>query len=363
MKFNTECLPDVINKIESDRERIRLKKIIYGLTNKVWENDPKVVGSCSTYTLLMNLVKVQPEIKRLVSDMYNLIESLNRKEAYVPIAKNLLDIIAPIYGITSDSISQSLLEGLLDEKEEEKKRQRKTCLNLLEVVVKDEIYNELQKLPVNVAKFVSIAEVASYTLNRLPPMYVASEEGKAFQMQRIEQMRGEIRTAVLRGIGAIMRDPLKKSTPLDMDEIDSFSTAHSILIELEEFARNIGVAQDKVSLDELSSKIRRGVRDYHAALLDLEQVLDVYGIAYEKITAKNLSSVVRKILRQIEKNQRDGRYSTNSGEGLSGGKRSHGEEMDSQQTSIMEFGNYGDKENEESNDEDFASSIRDWYTF
>ncbi|WLT39860.1 hypothetical protein NON20_11075 [Synechocystis sp. B12] len=68
----------------------------------------------------MNLVKVQPEIKRLVSDMYNLIESLNRKEAYVPIAKNLLDIIAPIYGITSDSISQSLLENLLDEKEEEK---------------------------------------------------------------------------------------------------------------------------------------------------------------------------------------------------------------------------------------------------
>ncbi|AGF51114.1 sll1739 [Synechocystis sp. PCC 6803] len=359
MKFNTECLPDVINKIESDRERIRLKKIIYGLTNKVWENDPKVVGSCSTYTLLVNLVKVQPEIKRLVSDMYNLIESLNRKEAYVPIAKNLLDIIAPIYGITSDSISQSLLENLLDEKEEEQKRQRKTCLNLLEVVVKDEIYNELQKLPVNVAKFVSIAEVASYTLNRLPPMYVASEEGKAFQMQRVEQMRGEIRTAVLRGIGAIMRDPLKKSTPLNIDEIDSFSTAHSILIELEEFARNIGVAQDKVSLDELSSKIRRGVRDYHAALLDLEQVLDVYGIAYEKITAKNLASVVRKILRQIEKNQRDGRHTTHTDNDATYLQRRRQESLDAQQTSIIEF-----TDNDQDNgDETFADSIRDWYSF
>lgn len=359
MKFNTECLPDVINKIESDRERIRLKKIIYGLTNKVWENDPKVVGSCSTYTLLVNLVKVQPEIKRLVSDMYNLIESLNRKDAYVPIAKNLLDIIAPIYGITSDSISQSLLENLLDEKEEEKKRQRKTCLNLLEVVVKDEIYNELQKLPVNVAKFVSIAEVASYTLNRLPPMYVASEEGKAFQMQRVEQMRGEIRTAVLRGIGAIMRDPLKKSTPLNIDEIDSFSTAHSILIELEEFARNIGVAQDKVSLDELSSKIRRGVRDYHAALLDLEQVLDVYGIAYEKITAKNLASVVRKILRQIEKNQRDGRHTTHTDNDATYLQRRRQESLDAQQTSIIEF-----TDNDQDNgDETFADSIRDWYSF
>ncbi|AIE74335.1 MULTISPECIES: late competence development ComFB family protein [unclassified Synechocystis] len=359
MKFNTECLPDVINKIESNRERIRLKKIIYGLTNKVWENDPKVVGGSSTYTLLMSLVKVQPDIKRLVSDMYNLIESLNRKQAYVPIAKSLLEIIAPIYGIDSDSISQSLLENLLDEKEEEKKRQRKTCLNILEAVVKDEIYNELQKLPVNVAKFVSIAEVASYTLNRLPPMYVASEEGKAFQMQRIEQMQGEIRTAVLRGIGAIMRDPLKKSTPLNVDEVDSFSVAHSILMELEEFARNIGATQDKVSLDELSSKIRRGVRDYHAALLDLEQLLDVYGIPYEKITAKNLASVVRKVLRQIEKNQRDGRHTTHMETDPTYIQRRRQETLDAQQTSIMEFAD----NDEDNGDETFADSIRDWYTF
>lgn len=58
MKFNMECLFDVINKIESDCERIRLKKIIYGLINKVWENDLKVVGSCFIYILLVNLVKV-----------------------------------------------------------------------------------------------------------------------------------------------------------------------------------------------------------------------------------------------------------------------------------------------------------------
>lgn len=358
MEFNRECFPDVINKIETNTERIRLKKIIYGLTNKVWENDPNVVGSSSTYTLLMNLVKVQPDIKRLVTDMHNLVESLNRKQAYIPIAKKLLEIIAPIYGITDHSISRSLLKNLLDEKEEEKKRQRKSCLNLLEVVVKEEIYKELQKLPVNVAKFVSIAEVASYTLNRLPPMYVASEEGKTFQMQRIEQMRGEIRTAVLRGIGAIMRDPLKKSTPLDLEGIDTFSAAHSMLLELEEFARNIGAVQDTVPLDELSRKIRRGVRNYHASLLELEQLLDIYGVKYEKITAQNLASVVRKILKQIDKNQRDG--------GRSSSDHVHREKMreerlDAQQTSIIEFGDNG--EDEENGDETFASSIRDWYTF
>lgn len=356
MEFNRECLPDVINKIESNTERIRLKKIIYGLTNKVWENDPNVVGSCSTYTLLMNLIKVQPNIKRLVSDMYNLIESLNRKQAYVPIAKNLLDIIAPIYGITDHSISQSLLKNLLDEKEEEKKRQRKSCLNLLEVVVKEEIYNELQKLPVNVAKFVSIAEVAGYTLNRLPPMYVASEEGKTFQMQRIEQMRGEIRTAVLRGIGAIMRDPLKKSTPLNLDEIDSFSTAYSMLLELEEFGRNIGVTQEKITLSELSTKIQRGIRDYHASLLELEQLLDVYGIKYEKITAQNLASVVRKILKQIEEHQRDGSQTLTDHEER---ERHNEKQLDAHQTSIMEFADNG----ENNGDETFATSIRDWYTF
>ncbi len=362
MEFNKECLPSIIDKIESNRERIRLKKIIYGLTNKVWENNPNVVSNCSTYRLLMDLISTQPDVKQMVENTYNLIESLNRKQVYIPIAKDLINILAPLYGITDDSVSKSLLKNLLDEKEEEKKRQRKNCLNLLEVVVKEEIYNELQKLPVNVAKFISIAEVASYTLNRLPPMYVASEEGKKFQMRRIENMRGNIKTAVLRGIGAIMRDPLRKTTPLDMEQIDSFSTSHSILLELEEFARNIGAVDEKVPLNELSSKIQRGVREYDAALLELEQLLDVYDIKYEKITAKNLASVVRKFLRQVEKNHQDGRLgSTIDDSHLQKSSKHKHEEIDAKETAITEF---IDRDNDKENsNETFASSIRDWYTF
>lgn len=46
---------------------------------------------------------------------------------------------------------------------------------------------------------------------------------------------------MLRGIGVIMWDFLKKFIFLNIDEIDFFSIVYFILIELEEFVCNIGV--------------------------------------------------------------------------------------------------------------------------
>ena len=224
MDFKKENIPDIIDKIERHSECIRIKKVIYGLTNKVWENDPNVINNCSFYTLLTNLTKVRLTMKRLVEATNSLIKSLNRQEVYVPIAKDFLYIIAPLYNESPEIVNHLIQEIILEEKRQKKKQQKRGYINLVEVIVKEEIYNELQKLPVNVAKFISIAEVATYTLNRLPPMYISSEEGKYYQMHRIEQMRGDIHAAVLQGIGAVMRDPLKKSTPLNLDDIDAFST-------------------------------------------------------------------------------------------------------------------------------------------
>lgn len=171
MNFNQENIPDIIDEIEHQAECVRIKKILYGLTNNVWENDPTVINNCSFYTMLMNLTKVRPTMKRLVDATNNLIKSLNRQEVYVPIAKDFLYIVAPLYNTSSEAVADLIQQTMLEEKEREKQQQQMHCINLIEIIVKEEVYNELQKLPVNVAKFMSIAEVASYTLNRLPPMY------------------------------------------------------------------------------------------------------------------------------------------------------------------------------------------------
>jgi len=372
MNFNTETIPDIIDAIERHPECIRIKKVLYGLTNAVWENDPNVINSCSLYTMLTNLIKIRPTINRLTGATHNLIQSLNRQEVYVPIAKDLLCIVAPLYNASPKAVERYIQETISREQErKQQQQQKKGCVNLMEIIVKEEIYNELQKLPVNIAKFMSIAEVASYTLNRLPPMYVSSEEGKIHQMAKIEQMRGEIRTAVLQGIGAIMRDPLRKSTPLNLEEIDSFSTAHEILLELEEFVKKLDNIQGKISLDELSSRIQKGIQSYTNSLIEVEQILRVYGIEHEKINAKNLGVIVRKLLRTIDPEMKEKPSNIKRRQATplptkssppSRRRPSPQERLDAQQTAIAEFLRDDEGENDDG-DETFATSIRDWYSF
>ncbi|MFM1843084.1 MAG: hypothetical protein RLZZ490_1826, partial [Cyanobacteriota bacterium] len=287
--------------------------------------------------------------------------SLNRQEVYVPIAKDFLYIIAPLYNTSSEAVNNLIQEIILEEKEQKKKQQKKGYINLIEVIVKEEVYNELQKLPVNVAKFISIADVACYALNRLPPMYVASEEGKHYQMLKIEQMRGDIHVAVLQGIGAVMRDPLKKSTPLNLEGIDSFGLAHEILIELEEFVKKLDNIQGKISLEELSRRIQQGIQAYHNSLIEIEQALKIHGVEHEKITAKNLGLTVRKLLRHIESDSNDTPQKTKRHPARPNKVRSQQEQLDAQQTSIAEF--LEDHQGDDNGDETFATSIRDWYSF
>ncbi|MEB3161539.1 MAG: late competence development ComFB family protein [Synechocystis sp.] len=300
-------------------------------------------------------------MKRLVEATNGLIQSLNRREAYVPIAKDLLYIVAPLYNESPETVNDLIQKIVLEEKERKEKQKKRGYINLVEVIVKEEVYSELQKLPVNVAKFISIADVASYALNRLPPMYVSSEEGKHYQMLKIEQMRGDIHAAVLQGIGAVMRDPLRKSTPLNLDEIDSFSTAHEILIELEEFVKKLDNIKGKISLEELSARIQQGIQAYNSSLAEIEQALKIHGIHHDKITAKNLGLTVRKLLRQIDAETKDSPRKTKPHPAQSHKVRSQQEQLDAQQTSIAEF--LEDHQDDDNGDETFATSIRDWYSF
>lgn len=362
MEFNTESIPEIIDEIERHPEQIRMRKILYGLTHKLWENDPNVIKGASIYSMLKDLTLDYLHIKKIVNATHKLIESLNRQEVYIPIGKDFLYIIAPLYNVSPESVNESIQATILEEKKKRnEQQQKKNYINLIEVVVKEEIFNELQKLPVKVAKFISIAEVATYTLNRLPPMYVASEEGKYYQMNKIEQMRGEIHAAVLQGIGAVMRDPLKKSTPLNLEEIDTFSTAHEILVELEAFVRKLEGIQGKISLEELSMKIQMSIQSYNSSLAEIEQALKNFGIEHETITAKNLGLTVRKLLRKIESEKAEGPSTARPPVSQPKRRLSERESLDAQQTSIREF--LDEHRDDDNGDETFATSIRDWYSF
>ena len=183
-------------------------------------------------------------------------------------------------------------------KSDKEKKSRSTCFNLMEVFVKREIFAQLKKLPVNTARHLQPGEIATYALNRLPSLYASSEEGKAYQLQKAREFQEQIRTCVLQGIAAVLRDPLRKATPLSITHQDICSEAYFILIFLERFVKKLGGQSQKLTVGELETQILVSLDDYDVALAELEDFLRKEGLCNETLTAQNMVSLVKKALRK-----------------------------------------------------------------
>jgi len=77
--------------------------------------------------------------------------------------------------------------------------------------------------------------VATYALNRLPPLYASSQEGRRHQQMRGKQKyNNEISTAVRQAFAAVQRDPLRRSTPLTRKEEAEYQVALAVLEEIQQ---------------------------------------------------------------------------------------------------------------------------------
>ena len=87
--------------------------------------------------------------------------------------------------------------------------------NVMEVLVSEEIDRQISRLPNNIKKFVNPIEVATYALNRLPPLYASSQQG--FNKKKIKgrsEYTVKITQEVRKGLAAVQQDLLRYSTPL-----------------------------------------------------------------------------------------------------------------------------------------------------
>lgn len=112
---------------------------------------------------------------------------------------------------------------------------RKTYKNVMELLVAKEVHRQMEQIPPKLAQYIDRIEVATYALNRLPPLYASCEEGQRQQELRAKkQFADRISTAVRQGIVAVQRDPIRLSTPLLREEEMEYRVAHSALDGLRE---------------------------------------------------------------------------------------------------------------------------------
>jgi hypothetical protein len=91
----------------------------------------------------------------------------------------------------------------------------KTHQNVMESLVYGEIEKQLKFYPKNLKPYLNKVEVATYALNRLPPLYASSTVGREQQIRLGKQKyKEQLTTAVRRAIAAVERDPLRNSEPV-----------------------------------------------------------------------------------------------------------------------------------------------------
>jgi hypothetical protein len=97
MSIPPSALADVAHYLEEQDEGQRIKKLLFCLSKKYWENDPNVLDSNGLDALLTELVVQKPTIEQFTFSLYKLVKTLNRPKVYAAVAKTILDQLGPVY--------------------------------------------------------------------------------------------------------------------------------------------------------------------------------------------------------------------------------------------------------------------------
>ena len=93
----------------------RIKKLLYGTHQSVWENDPGVLDGFSLKALLESLTDRNASISKCRNSLYQIVGTLNRREEYTQVADTILEKLEAFYmGPSGTHVGVPLLEHPTD---------------------------------------------------------------------------------------------------------------------------------------------------------------------------------------------------------------------------------------------------------
>jgi hypothetical protein len=101
MQVSTETLQEVAQYLEQHEESLRIKKLIFCICKKYWENDASILSSISLTDLLGELIQQKPNNDQLTFSIYKLVKTLNRPKVYASVAKVIIEQVGSLYQASS----------------------------------------------------------------------------------------------------------------------------------------------------------------------------------------------------------------------------------------------------------------------
>ncbi|MEM7770047.1 MAG: adenylate/guanylate cyclase domain-containing protein, partial [Cyanobacteria bacterium P01_A01_bin.37] len=91
------ALANAVSELEQDPQYSRIKKLIFGTYQGVWENDPKVLAQFNLEMMLAQLQQRHHTLISLEKALQTMASKLNHQESYLAIAETILTVLEPVY--------------------------------------------------------------------------------------------------------------------------------------------------------------------------------------------------------------------------------------------------------------------------
>ena len=97
MQLSSDVFNQVVRYLDSHEEKLRIKKLIFYICKKYWENDPNTLDGVAMEDLVKELVQLKTSKEQLTFSVYKLVKSLNRPEVYAGVATVIIEQISKLY--------------------------------------------------------------------------------------------------------------------------------------------------------------------------------------------------------------------------------------------------------------------------
>ncbi|MGK7940082.1 MAG: hypothetical protein AB4062_08020 [Crocosphaera sp.] len=97
MQLSSDSFYQAVQSLENHPESIRVKKLIFCICKKNWENDLNILNALSLESLVKELITKQETVEQLTLSLYKLVKTLNRPKVYAGVAKAIVEQLGPIY--------------------------------------------------------------------------------------------------------------------------------------------------------------------------------------------------------------------------------------------------------------------------
>jgi hypothetical protein len=99
MQLSSDVFNKVVQDLANHQEALRIKKLIFCICKKYWENDTTILNSIPLDDLIQELVQGKQNNEQLTFSIYKLVKTLNRPKVYAPVAKVIIDKVSRLYHI------------------------------------------------------------------------------------------------------------------------------------------------------------------------------------------------------------------------------------------------------------------------